>query len=231
MIIVVVLFLIISLGFIVYYIKGYQKDRDYYEDMRESVISTEPVATDNSVDTEVPCERVDFDVIQGNIADIKSWITIPGTAIDYPLMYCDNNDYYLHHNAGGEDSKAGSIFVDYRNQPDMSDEKTIIYGHSMKDGSMFHTLHSYAKTDFAKNHDKLYIYDDTGAIHTYELLATAIVAADNQTVYGLSEGNNVRDILASANAIQYTEYNGNSIVVLSTCSTKNRRRITVFQLL
>lgn len=234
LIVLISVILVVSLGFLAYYAFGYYKDQKYYDDMKAQVMTvkleTESEDSDISNNSEEP-EQIDLTTIQGNLTNLASWITIPDTAIDYPLMHYSDNDYYLHHNAGGEKSKAGSIFIDYRNKQDMTDAKTIIYGHSMKDGSMFHTLHSYAKADFAKAHDKLYLCDNAGDMVAYQLLATDIVAPDDQNVYGLAETQNVDAILSGKGVIKYNDYNGKRILVLSTCSTKNRRRIVLFQAL
>ena len=76
------------------------------------------------------------------------WITIDGTAIDYPVVQGDDNSYYLTHDFNNSSSIQGSIFMDYRNQPDFSDWNNIVYGHNMDNGSMFGALVKYRKQAF-----------------------------------------------------------------------------------
>ncbi|MBC1660007.1 class B sortase [Listeria welshimeri] len=84
--------------------------------------------------------------------DMAGWLTIADTEIDYPILQSTDNDYYLHHNYKNEKARAGSIFKDYRNTNEFLDKNTIIYGHNMKDGSMFADLRKYLDKDFFKAH-------------------------------------------------------------------------------
>lgn len=70
------------------------------------------------------------------------WITVSDTAIDYPLVQCDNNEYYLTHDYLGNHDIAGSIWYDANDKP-YNGLLTVIYGHSMRNGSMFNNLHYF----------------------------------------------------------------------------------------
>lgn len=84
--------------------------------------------------------------------EIAGWITIPGTKVNNPIYQTDDNDYYLTHNMNKEKSRYGALFFDYRASldPEKPSQNATIYGHDMKDGSMFGTLKSYKKLDFYK---------------------------------------------------------------------------------
>ncbi len=83
--------------------------------------------------------------------DIVGWVRIDHTDIDFPVVQTDNNDYYLKHNFRKEPSAAGAIFMDFRNQGS-SDRNIIIYGHNMKDNSMFGEVISYKNKQFLQEH-------------------------------------------------------------------------------
>ena len=104
--------------------------------------------------------------------DVKGWISIAGTTIDYPIVQGEDNDYYLEHNIYREASKRGSIFMDYRNslQPN---ENLVIYGHEMKDGSMFGELTGYKQQSFYEDHRyiSIYTFDDSS---TWEVFSVYI---------------------------------------------------------
>lgn len=74
--------------------------------------------------------------------------------MEHPVVQGRDNDYYLHHLITGENHKSGSIFMDFHNQEDLSDRNTIIYGHNMKDGSMFGTLDQYQSQALYRKHVK-----------------------------------------------------------------------------
>ena len=87
--------------------------------------------------------QVDWANLKAINEDIIGWIQIEGTEISYPIVKGIDNSYYLNHTVQKTYNIAGSIFLDYRNERDFSDSKNIIYGHNMKDGSMFHVLRNY----------------------------------------------------------------------------------------
>ena len=84
--------------------------------------------------------------------DVVGWIEIPDTQIDYPVVQTDNNQFYLTHNIKNERSSHGSIFMDYRNYNDDRDYNTVLYGHNMKDDSMFGDLSAYKDRAFYDGH-------------------------------------------------------------------------------
>jgi len=84
--------------------------------------------------------------------DVVGWITIDGTQIDYPVLQASNNETYLTQNYNGGDSRAGSVFLDYRNDIDSPGLNTVVYGHRMKDGSMFQHLTKFLDEDFFESH-------------------------------------------------------------------------------
>jgi len=85
-------------------------------------------------------------------ADIVGWISIADTSIDYPVVQHSDNDYYLDHNIEQKRSSRGAIFMDYRNEHALVDTHTVIYGHHMKDDSMFGELSKYKDENYYKEH-------------------------------------------------------------------------------
>ncbi len=100
---------------------------------------------------------VDFDALAAANEDAVGWIYCEGTKIDYPVMQGEDNDFYLHHNYIGESSAAASIFVDANNRPGFTDANTIIYGHHMRDGSMFAGLDEWAAQEYYEDHPVMWL--------------------------------------------------------------------------
>ncbi|WP_282434296.1 class B sortase [Bacillus sp. DNRA2] len=98
------------------------------------------------------------------------WISIDDTRIDYPVVKTVNNDFYLTHNFYKEKDKTGSIFIDYRNSVDQLDKNTILYGHNMKDNSMFGSLSKFKDQSFFENHKNISfeLFNDT---YTWEIFS------------------------------------------------------------
>ncbi|SDE60787.1 sortase B [Paenibacillus sp. UNCCL117] len=84
--------------------------------------------------------------------DIAGWIKLNGSRIDYPVVQGPDNEWYLHRNYKGEESRAGSIFMDFRNRPGAEERHTILYGHRMKDGTMFGDLKYYTEREYYDAH-------------------------------------------------------------------------------
>ena len=117
---------------------------------------------DSEIETETPeplvaLPVVDFAALRETNADIIAWLYQPDTAINYPVMQTDNNDYYLTHLFDGTYSKVGAVFADYENKPDFSDRNTVIYGHNMRDGSMLASLNEYKDQLYFGEHPELYL--------------------------------------------------------------------------
>ncbi|EGP9899719.1 class B sortase, partial [Listeria monocytogenes] len=140
---------------VVFLFSGWKIGMELYENKHNQTILddakavyTKDVATTN-VNGEVRDELRDLQKLN---KDMVGWLTIADTEIDYPILQSTDNDYYLHHNYKNEKARAGSIFKDYRNTNEFLDKNTIIYGHNMKDGSMFADLRKYLDKDFLAAH-------------------------------------------------------------------------------
>lgn len=116
---------------------------------------------------------IDFDALMEINADIYAWIYVPGTNINYPILQSGDDkeeDYYLEHNLDGTQGKPACIYTQKRNSKDFTDPNTVIYGHNMRDGSMFRTLHEYEDAAFFAEHSFFYIYTPDEKI-TYQIFA------------------------------------------------------------
>ena len=84
--------------------------------------------------------------------DTVAWLDVLGTKIQYPVVQTDNNEYYVTHTFQKQKNSSGAIFLDCWNAPNFDDFNVVIYGHNMKDGSMFHQLRQYEQQSFADSH-------------------------------------------------------------------------------
>mgnify|MGYP001636523389 FL=1 len=95
---------------------------------------------------------------------VKGWITIPGTAIDYPILQNEkDNEFYLHRDLNGKKLYSGSIFLDTTSTID-GPGIISVYGHHMKAGykygTMFRDISKFQNTEFLKSHQDVTIYTD-----------------------------------------------------------------------
>ena len=134
-------------------------------------------------DTDAPAS-IDLPALQAVNAEVLGWLSIPGTAISYPLVQGTDNDYYLTHTWNRSRSAVGAIFMDAGCPADRSGFNTIIYGHRMNNGSMFASLKYYSEQSYWKSHSRIDLTDADGT-HTYAIYAAYEVSTEGEA-YRLS---------------------------------------------
>ena len=178
---ILIVILICCIGFFVYHKWSVRQKELEFEKMREQeTITTEQPATEivaeveqetetEEVDTTVYCDPVyDFDELHAQNKDIYAWIEIPGTKVDYPVLQSETDNYYLNRNVDNSSGYPGCIYTNACNQKDFSDYITVLYGHNMKNKTMFGSLHSFEDKDFFDENDKIYVYTEDRRL-TYEI--------------------------------------------------------------
>ena len=113
---------------------------------------------------------VDFTALREAAPNVIGWLMQGDTAINYPITQTEDNDYYLTHLYDGTYNKAGCLFSDYENRTDFSDRSTIVYGHNMRDGSMFASLNQYRKQSYYEAHPTMILLTPEGG-YVVELFA------------------------------------------------------------
>lgn len=119
----------------------------------------------------VPQKEIDFAALQEENEDVYAWITIPDTGIDYPvLQHPKEMDYYLHHNIDGSKGYPGCIYTQFYNAKDWKDNNTVLYGHNMRDHTMFANLHYFEDSKFFETHPYVYLYSEN-QVRVYQVFA------------------------------------------------------------
>lgn len=183
---------------------------------------------------EVPEKNIDFDAMHREISeDIYAWIYIPNTHIDYPVFqHPTDNSYYLEHNIDGSEGYPGCIYTENYNAKDFSDPHTVIYGHNMRDTTMFSDLHLYEDEEFFENNRYVYIYTED-MVYAYKIFAAYQTNNAHQLLnYDFSDKNTVKSYLENtASRMEepkvYDEdtvfSEDDQILTLSTCVMKERQ--------
>ena len=147
--------------------------------------------TGNSVYEGCP---VDFAGMWKTNKDVYAWITVPGTVIDYPILqHPTDNTYYLNYNIDGSHGYPGCIYTENLNSKEFTDNNTVIYGHNMKNGTMFAGLHKFEDSTFFAEHTKVHIYTPEKEL-TYTIFA-AYIYDDRHLLYSFDFSN--KDIYAA----------------------------------
>lgn len=166
-------------------------------------------------------------------SDFKGWITVPNTKIDNPIYQTDNNDFYLNHNQQKQKSIYGALFFDCQNviTESETDKNLVIYGHHMKNGSMFGNLTKYKQLSFYKQNPTLE-FSTLYKKSTYKIYAAFVLNAskadDNGYIYNISRKNFIDDEDFDSWVNEARERslintgvdvkNGDNIITLVTCT-------------
>lgn len=176
---------------------NYQRDRSAYNDLADQAISLlaeaeqtsvrDPGITPdpNGVDVEedgVPIS-VDWNYLQSINSQVVGWLYAPDTVINYPVVQSSDNEYYLHRSFDDQPSSAGTLFVDVNSVQGITQSNYIIYGHTMKDNSMFTVLGEYVDNSYYQDHPVMYYITPTTK-YRVELIAAHIVESSSDNYPG-----------------------------------------------
>ena len=196
-------------GFKIYTtLRDYKKADNVYSELRD---------TKNNFDNTTEATK-DLSSIN---SDYQFWINVEGTNIDYPVVQGSDNDFYLNHDFNKNYLPAGSIFLDYRNDFE-ADYNTVIYGHHMRNSTMFGQMEKFKKEDFFEK-NKTITLTSKDDIYEYEIFAIGVYDADFG--YNAVDFNDEDDfkifldkILSKSMYSRNIVNSSDKIITLSTCS-------------
>ncbi len=183
----------------------------------------------------------DFEYLSSVNSDVVGWIQIPGTAVNYPMVQGTDNDYYLTHLYTGATSSNGAIFMDSGTTEQLKDKNAIIFGHNMKDGSMFATLNNYtASSSYYSLHPYIVVTDVSGTRYIYDIFAVYTVdsadeeASNSVYLHGFGADSVYADYLEYVKSLSVYDTGisvdqDDYIITLSTCASANSSVRTIVQ--
>jgi len=241
--VVVFVFAAFNVGKIYY---DYSNASSAYNEIQNKYVSTnikpstsEPTTNnenDNSQQNKIPIS-IDFDALLNKNQDVIGWLYCPNTIINYPVVQGNDNDYYLRRYVNGKYLVTGTLFADYRNNTLGEDSNYIIYGHNMKNGTMFSMLTKYKEQAYYNKHPVMY-YLTPDKNYKLELFAGLVIKRDDK-IYSLNQSaedftNLLKEYRAKSTFKSNIELNDDdTIVTLSTCSYEfdNARYIVIGRLI
>lgn len=187
-----------------------------------------PDQTDVPPET-IPLTNSSIVQLKEDYPDAVGWVTVPGTDVDYPFVQGKNNSYYLRRGIDGKYLYAGVPFLDYRCEPDFSGQNSILFGHNLRNGTMFGTLTRFKDPDFFAEHRYFYVFLEHDTICA-EIIA-CLVVTPNQAPYVFEPDiaddfaeHCMQDARQSAEGLAFSETD--RFITLATCDyERNNGRV------
>lgn len=207
--------------------KDYSDSNALYSKLSDTYVATEKEKKEGKW---YDVAQVNLQELKKQNGDVTGWLYFENEDISYPIMYSGDDTTYLHTALDGSYASAGSIFMEENNHPDFQDSHTIIYGHNMRNLSMFGKLRYYKQKEYYDNHTYFQIFTDKG-IYRYQIFAYADVPADSfvyQVPYGTDDSftSFIQQLKKQSyydTGVDVTQKD--KVVTLSTCSTTGKRFI------
>lgn len=223
---------------------GYQKDRAAYDALREiAIVQLTPAPRQVEVPdeqgqvqiVEVPSEipiTVDWELLRQTNPEIIAWLYCPDTRINYPVVQTVDNDKYLDTSFEGAFSAGGTIFADADCVLGIRQSHFIIYGHNMKDNSMFGSLKNYGESSYYDQHPVMYLLTP-GQSYRIDLLACQTIDAvkSNYPIYFSTDedySSYIGRMTAGAYWVNPEAADINyQLITMSTCTSSDEDRLVL----
>ena len=230
-IIMLVLFLFFVLLFlysgikIVKYIVDGKKNNKILDDISKSI---EEVTNNDTTDY-----NIDFASLKEKNPDTVAFIKVEGTDVKHIVVKGNNNEFYLYHNFEKQNNIAGWIFADYRNKFDGSDKNIIVYGHNMKNNTMFATLKNILNKDWQeKEENRNIIFKTEKESAIYKVFSVYQIEPEDYYITTSFTKNEFTQFVKTIKSRSVYDFNvdvneDDQILTLSTCDSTNKYRIVL----
>ena len=210
------------------------KDKTNNNKMVEQIKSTVIVEEKNEDENNKEEYTVDFSKLKKQNNEAIAWLKVNNTNIEYPVVKGTNNSFYLNHSFDKSNNSAGWIFADYRNKFDNTDKNIVIYGHNMRDGSMFGSMLNILNSKWYENEENtnitLYTENEKSIYKVF-----SVYKIENEDYYIKTEfknDNEFEGFIKNLKKRSIKDFNvdvskDDNILTLSTCANNNKYRVVL----
>ena len=205
------------------------KDKTNNNKIAEQIKSTVIVEEENGDEY-----TVDFNKLKEQNNETIAWLKVSNTNVEYPVVKGTNNSFYLNHSFDKSNNSAGWIFADYRNKFDNTDKNIVIYGHNIRDGSMFGSMLNILNAKWYENEENtnITLYTENEKC-MYKVFS--IYKIENEDYYIKTEfknDNEFEDFIKTLKKKSIKDFNvdvskDDNILTLSTCANNNKYRVVL----
>lgn len=236
--IILVLGILASVAFLVKWgIDGYKR-KQLEEDMKQYLREVPEEENENNDENKKEnkkekISKIDFDALKKRNKDVKGWLKVNGTNIDHPIVQAKDNDYYVHTTIDRKYNFGGWPFFDYRNEVDESDRNIIIYGHNMRNGTMFHDLrYVFDKKWYGKKENQIITLYTPTENKKYKIFSMYKVPSEEYYITTYFSDSEFKDFLKKIHSRSRIDFEQGiegveQILTLSTCDYNLKHRIVI----
>ena len=227
--------ILLSVGGILSTIFEYRAASKEYKALQEVVEETPSEKSNAKEDTVFRPNKsiiAEFQNLKSQNPEMTAWIAFDTLDISYPVMHGEENTYYLTHTFSGKTNSSGSIFMEAGNSGDFTDFHTLLYGHNMKNGSMFGLLKKYSEEEFYQGNEFFTVYLED-RYYRYQIFSVHNVAVTDQVyTIGFAPNQEFEDFVERLNRQAWYDTGitagvNDKVVTLSTCSASDEIRYVV----
>ena len=209
------------------------KDKTNNNKIAEQIKSTVIVEEKNE-DENKDEYTVDFNKLKEQNNETIAWLKVNNTNVEYPVVKGTNNSFYLNHSFDKSSNSAGWIFADYKNKFDNTDKNIVIYGHNMRDGSMFGSMLNILNSKWYENEENtnitLYTKNEKSIYKVF-----SVYKIKNEDYYIKTEfknDNEFEGFIKNLKKRSIKDFNvdvskEDNILTLSTCANNNKYRVVL----
>ena len=224
----ILIFILVYSGIKIY---NWYKDKTNNHEISEKIKDTVIVQDENEDKEEY---TVDFNKLKEQNNESVAWIKVNNTNIEYPIVKAANNNFYLNHSFDKSKNSAGWIFADYRNKFDGTDKNIIIYGHNMRDNSMFGSMKNILNSEWYDNEENTNIILNTeNEKCIYKVFSVYKIESEDYYIRTeFSNDSEFEQFIKTLKSRSIKEFNTDiskedSILTLSTCANNNKYRVVL----
>ena len=177
--------------------------------------------------------KINFEELKQKNSDTVAWLKVENTNIEFPIVQANNNSYYLTHNFNKKYNVAGWIFADYKNKLDGTDRNIVVYGHNMRDNSMFGSLKDVTTEEWYNNEENNYItFVTENDYQTYQVFSVYQIKTEDYYIKTEFKSNEFSEFIDTITKRSKKDFGINvskedTILTLSTCANNNKYRVVL----
>lgn len=177
--------------------------------------------------------KINFEELKQKNSDTVAWLKVENTNIEFPIVQANNNSYYLTHNFDKKYNVAGWIFADYKNKLDGTDRNIVVYGHNMRNNSMFGSLKDVITEEWYNNEENKYItFVTENDYQTYQVFSVYQIKTEDYYIQTEFKSNEFTEFIDTITKRSKKDFGINvskedTILTLSTCANNNKYRVVL----